>query len=94
MAELMGNLWELNLVRVVFIDVSDDYRLMQPPLPSDYYPVVQERWMPRYGLDKWISNSLDLSGFLYDWHESPAFEGESWYVGVVDEQLANQLLSA
>ena len=30
MAELMGNLWELNLVRVVFIDVSDDYRLMQP----------------------------------------------------------------
>jgi hypothetical protein len=88
MAELLGNLWEYNLTRVVVVDVSDDYRLMQPPMPNDFYPVLREEWLPSYRLTERLSNSFLVNGYLYDWHESPGSTDEPWYVGVVDEALA------
>lgn len=88
MAELFGNLWEYNLTRVVVVDVSDDYRLMQPPLPNDFYPVLKEEWLPAYGLTERLPNSFLVTGYLYDWHESARDVDEPWYVGVVAETLA------
>ncbi len=87
MAESFGNLWEYNFCRVIVVDVSDDYRLMQPPMPSDYYPVLREVWLPRFRLSKKLSKENLVTGYLYDWHQTPAFECGSWYVGVVEEQL-------
>lgn len=83
MAEIDGNLWEYNLARVIVIDVTDDYRLMQRPMPSDLYPVVQELTMPRYLLATQIAESNWANGYLYDWHERPTETREPWYVGVV-----------
>ncbi len=40
MAETFGSLWEYNFCRIIVVDVSDDYRLMQPPMPPDFYPVL------------------------------------------------------
>jgi hypothetical protein len=93
MDRIAGNLWEYNLCRVVVIDVSDDYRLMQPPMPSDFYPVLREVWMPRYHLAEKLPEEALVNGYLYDWHESPDGEGGMWYVGVVQAELANRLLS-
>jgi len=88
MAETFGNLWEYNFCRIIVVDVSDDYRLMQPPMPSDFYPVLREIWLPRFKLSKKLPHESLVNGYLYDWHETPDFECGSWYVGVVDEQLA------
>ncbi|MEI7987249.1 MAG: hypothetical protein WCI55_16625 [Armatimonadota bacterium] len=93
MAELCGNLWEHNLARVVIVDVTDDYRLMQPPLPSDFYPVLRETYMPRYKLIDQLPRADLVNGYLYDWHESPENDHDVWYVGVVLEELANELLA-
>ena len=87
MARMGENLWSYNVARLVVIDVTDDYRLMQPPLPSDCYPVLTELWVPVYRLKDHLK-TLDLvDGYLYDWHESPQDEAGAWYVGVVDSQL-------
>lgn len=86
-AELQGRLWEFNLAKVVIVDVSDDYRLMQPPMPSDFYPVIGEIWLPRYNVAKQIADGDFLSGYLYDWHERPADDKGDWYVGVVQADL-------
>jgi hypothetical protein len=88
MADICGNLWEFNLVRVIVVDVTDDYRLMQPPMPSDFYPVITEKWLPRHNLSHLLSHDLLVHGYLYDWHETPDFEGGSWYVGMVHEDMA------
>src|SRR5690348_11046980 len=88
MAMLGGNLWEYNLAKVVVVDVSDDYRLMQPPMPSDFYPVLEEVWLPAHGLAQSLHNRSLVNGYLYDWHESPDKSHASWYVGVVNEALA------
>lgn len=88
---IFGNLWEYNLCRVVIIDVSDDYRLMQPPMPSDFYPVLREVWLPRYLLAEKLPQESLVNGYLYDWHESPEGEGGMWYVGVVLQELADEL---
>lgn len=93
MAELAGNLWEHNLAHIVVVDVTDDYALMQPPLPSDLYPVLKETWLPKYGLMSLLPDVDLVEGYLYDWHESPNVTGECWYVGVVKEALAKELLS-
>ncbi len=93
MAELCGNLWEHNLARVVIVDVTDDYRLMQPPLPSDFYPVLRETYMPRYKLIDRLPRADLVNGYLYDWHESPENDHDVWYVGVVLEELAIELLA-
>jgi hypothetical protein len=87
MAELAGNLADYNLARVIIVDVSDDYRLMQPPLPSSLYPVLKEMWMPRYSLDRQLAVADLVTGYLYDWHEMPETGPEAWYVGVVQEEL-------
>ncbi len=87
MALMDENLWAFNMARVVVVDVSDDYRFMQPPLPNDWYPVLRELWVPTMDLDRRLS-SLDLvEGYLYDWHQSPEDVGRPWYVGVVDTAL-------
>lgn len=87
MAEIQGNLWEYNFAKVVVVDVSDDYRLMQPPMPSDFYPVVKVMWMPRYRLADILPIQPFEAGYLYDWHESPDKDDGSWYVGVVEASL-------
>ncbi len=83
MASVGGNLWEYNLARVKLIDVTDDYMLSQPPLPSEYYPVLAEVWIPRYNLKERLSQTILIDGYLYDWHESPLEADGIWYVGVV-----------
>jgi hypothetical protein len=90
LAEIHGRLWEFNLAKVVIVDVTDDYRLMQPPMPSDFYPVVQEIWLPKYNLAQSLSNCDLIKGYLYDWHERPANECGDWYVGVVQTELASE----
>lgn len=89
MAELAGNLWEYNLIKVLVVDVTDDYRLMQPPLPSSYYPVLKEVWLPRHGIGQVVTQPEFMAGYLYDWHERPNEEAGAWYVGVVAESLAH-----
>jgi len=88
MDSVEGNLWEYNLAKVIIVDVSDDYRLMQPPMPSDFYPVISEIWLPRLNLLKSLAQLNLVNGYLYDWHESPGNGHGSWYVGVVQEALA------
>lgn len=94
MAEIDGNLWEYNLVKVLIIDVSDDYRLMASPMPSEFYPVLQEMWLPAHRIDTKLVHEELLQGYLYDWHERPSEQAGEWYVGVVDSCLASALLSA
>lgn len=93
MAEIDGILWEYNLVKVLIIDVSDDYRLMASPMPSEFYPVLQERWMPTHKLDRHLAKEDLMEGYLYDWHEKAPQAGGEWYVGVVNATLANDLLA-
>ena len=88
MADIFGNLWEHNLCRIVVVDVSDDYRLMQPPMPSDFYPVLREVWLPRHLLSRKLPTESLVNGFLYDWHESNEARDGCWYVGVVAAELA------
>ena len=85
---LAGNLWEYNLTKVIIIDVSDDYRFMQSPMPSDFYPVLAEAWLPTYRLDEQLPIREFVSGYLYDWHEISEERADCWYVGVVKEELA------
>lgn len=91
MAVLFGNLWEFNLAKVVIVDVTDDYKLMQPPMPSDFYPVLREIWLPRHKLGNALPGSTLVQGYLYDWHETPNTQDEPWYVGVVMEDLARAI---
>lgn len=91
MAELAGNLWEYNLIRVIVVDVTDDYRLMQPPMPSDFYPVLMDTYLPRHGLSAKLPSEGLVNGYLYDWHESTRDGDERWYVGVVEESLAREV---
>jgi hypothetical protein len=90
MEGIQGNLWEYNMAKIVVVDVTDDYRLMQPPLPSEYYPVLKEVWLPRHRLSQRLAHSELVTGYLYDWHESPPSEAGEWYVGVVDAELLNE----
>jgi hypothetical protein len=87
MADICGNLWEYNLARVVVIDVSDDYRLMQPPMPSECYPVLKEVWLPTYQVVQNVTKGALVDGYLYDWHESPIEAFGTWYVGMVHSAL-------
>lgn len=87
MAVIDGNLWEYNLARVVIVDVTDDYRVMRPPLPSDCYPVLAEVMVPRAMLSGKISHLNLVDGYLYDWHETPKGDSGVWYVAVVDQMM-------
>jgi hypothetical protein len=88
MAYLSGNLWEYNMAKVVIIDVSEDYRLLQSPMPNGFYPVLRELWIPRHNLPRTLSQQSLVQGYLYDWHETGDTEADSWYVGVVAADLA------
>jgi hypothetical protein len=90
MAEISGNLWEFNFAKVIIVDVTDDYRLMQPPLPSDFYPVLKEIWLPRHRLAERLSIDGLVAGYLYDWHERPESDSGKWYVGMVQETLMQE----
>ena len=90
MAQMLGRLWELNLVKVVIVDVTDDYRLMQPPMPSDFYPVIREIWLPRFRLATHLASVDLVSGYLYDWHERPIDDKGHWYVGMVEAKLMRE----
>lgn len=94
MAELNGALWMYNLTRVVVVDVTDDYALMQPPLPTACYPVLAECWLPRHGLMRALPKADLVDGYLYDWHENPAEPEGEVVVGVVRQELVDQLLGA
>lgn len=90
MATIGERIWLYNLVKVIVVDVTDDYRLMQSPMPSDYYPVLTETWLPCHRLSHNLAAESLVNGYLYDWHESPGDENEPWYVGVVDEGLIHK----
>ena len=92
MANLDGNLWEYNLVKVKVVDVSDDYRLMASPMPSEFYPLLEEVWMPAHKFHQHLANDVLVQGYLYDWHEKNDDSGQEWYVGVVSAALAQDLL--
>jgi hypothetical protein len=88
MAMMGEQLCELNIARVVVVDVTDDYRVsMQPPLPHDWYPVLRELCVPAYDLERWLRKGTIVEGYLYDWHTRPVADGEAYYVGVVDQCL-------
>lgn len=70
------------------IDVTDDYRLLTPPLPTHCYPVLRETWLPTAGLLHRIPHEDLVSGYLYDWHEVPETLDGCWYVGVVHAEMA------
>ena len=86
-ASLDGDLWRSNFAHVRVVDVTDDYTLMMPPLPSECYPILDERWIPVFTMVGLPDASL-LDGYLYDWHESPSDPDTFWIVGVVREELA------
>lgn len=94
MADIDGSLWSYNLVKVTVIDVSDDYRLMQPPMPSECYPVLSERWLPTYKFLEHLTSDSLASGYLYDWHETTGNQFGPWFVGVVERSLAMPQTSA
>jgi hypothetical protein len=91
-ATLGAPLWKFNLTRVLVIDVSDDYRTMQHPLPNDLYPVLKETWLPKVGLRGRLPHESLCEGYLYDWHDPDPHLDGTWYVGVVDATLAQELL--
>ena len=93
MAEIEGNLWEYNMAKVVVVDVTDDYELMQPPLPSCLYPVLQETYLPRHKLRDALPSLELMPGYLYDWHESPRSEEGEWVVAVVREDAVARLMA-
>lgn len=90
MAEIDGDLWKYNFARVIVLDVSDDYRLMQDPLPACCYPVLAEMLWPSYALQGNIHDQRLVEGYLYDWHASDS-ETNSTYIGVVSQELAKSL---
>ncbi|MBS1717382.1 MAG: hypothetical protein JSS72_06595 [Armatimonadetes bacterium] len=73
------------------MDVTDDYRFMQPPMPSDFYPIIQEIWVPKHKLETALTDESLIAGYLYDWHESPKDENGFYYVGVVEETFLAQM---
>ena len=89
MAHMDACLWEYNLAKGVIVEVTDDYRFLQPPMPSEYYPVLAETWLPRHRLIEALPKLELLNGYLYDWHETPTTDDGNWVIGVVQEDLIN-----
>lgn len=84
MAVMETDFWRYNLRRVVVVDVTDDYKVTQPPLPAECYPVLAEVWVPALHLPHRVGDLKLVAGYLYDWHQSPEKEDGVWYVGVVN----------
>jgi hypothetical protein len=83
MATLDGELWRFNFVNVVLVDVSDDYRYLLDPLPSECYPVITQKLVPTVLVNQSLPAAVAEEGFLYDWHETSPDHCEPWYVGMV-----------
>ncbi|MCH8273874.1 MAG: hypothetical protein IH851_03710 [Armatimonadetes bacterium] len=90
MACLDGDLWRFNVVKITIVDVTEDYRTMQDPLPAILYPILKEVWLPKHRLQERLLAEPLLSGYQYDRHEgqSDPPEEEHWYVGVVSKRLS------
>lgn len=86
MAVLADELWKHNVAKVTIVDVTEDYVLMMDPLPSEFYPVLKEIWLPRYKLAQRLLKDDLIQGYYYDWHEAPLDQGtvQHWFVGVVN----------
>ena len=87
MATMDGELWRYNLRRVVVVDVTDDYLVTQPPLPTECYPVLAEVWVPALHLPGKVSDLRLVEGYLYDWHQTPSDDTQPWVVGVVNRNF-------
>ncbi|MBV6458585.1 MAG: hypothetical protein HONBIEJF_01717 [Fimbriimonadaceae bacterium] len=87
MAEITGNLWEYNLAKLVVVDVTDDYRFLETPLPSSCYPILAQMMVPRHNLVSSLCSVPLVEGYLYDWHERPESDLGDWIVGVVDSAV-------
>ncbi len=88
MATMDGELWKYNVAKITLVDVTEDYQTFLDPMPSDFYPVLEEVFLPKYRLIQRLLDKPLVSGYCYDWHEPPEKEGEEhWYVGVVSEKL-------
>lgn len=88
MATIGRDLWLYNLQKVVVVDVTDDYRVSQPPLPTECYPVLAELWVPTFQLPNRVGDLQLVEGYLYDWHETPRSDQEAWVIGVVSLERA------
>lgn len=82
-ATLDGPLWPYNIQRILFVDVSDDYRIGDGPKSTDAYPIIGEAWLPAVALPHRFSEGRLMDHYLYDWHRRPVEPDEPWYVGVV-----------
>ena len=89
MGRIGDELWKYNLVRVTLVDVTEDYRTLLMPLPSRFYPVLSDVWLPTYKLTERLLKQPFVPGYCYDWHEISLTAGaeEHWFVGVVSERL-------
>ena len=83
MALMGSDVWRYNMRRVVVVDVTDDYAVTQPPLPTECYPVLADLWVPAWHLPDRVGDLRLVEGSLYDWHESPDRDDGVWYVAVV-----------
>ncbi|MES1227298.1 MAG: hypothetical protein ABUL72_01425 [Armatimonadota bacterium] len=81
-----SDVWRYNMRRVVVVDVTDDYAVTLPPLPTECYPVLAELWVPAWHLPHNVGDLRLVDGYLYDWHESPEREDGTWFVGVVNKE--------
>lgn len=91
MDRIEGNLWQYNLVRIVALDVTDDYRLPHGPVPMECYPVLAEKWVLASHIDAALADPSLVDGYLYDWHETPAEPSGPWYVGMVNRGVIQDL---
>lgn len=89
MAKLGSDLLGLNFARVVFVDVTDDVRLGQDPMPVDCYPVLGVLSLPWFTVESLVPSGLVDLGYYYQWHLEPANYGEEWYVGMVKIDALN-----
>lgn len=91
MARIAGDLWKYNLAKVTVVDVSADYaflddslHLLLEPLPSNFYPILKEIWIPTVHLPRRFLEDDFIEGYHYEWHETPeSLDGlQHWVVGV------------
>lgn len=93
-ARAIGDLWKYNLAKVVVVDVTDDYKLMQEPLPAQCYPILSQTYVPIIRMQDDIQVLELVDGFLYDWHLKPETADEPWVIAVVNRSFAQEICHA
>jgi hypothetical protein len=76
------------------VDVTDDLRFNQQPMPSDCYPILASFSVPWFAINSMFPNGINIPGFAYEWHQEPESLDDNWYVGVVDTRAAERIASA